>query len=139
MQTALHRFLLATALLAPLLTTGLAAQDEERETVPAAPPRAEGEGPFGRLILRGGTLIDGTGAPARGPVDIVIEDNRITRIRGVGAPGIPIDPGRRPEAQEGDRELDVALGDQPSLAAPHAAKSDECCLRDHEHTPSPLA
>ena len=61
-----------------------------------APPRAEGEGPFERLILRGATLIDGTGAPPRGPVDIVIEGNRIASIAGVGVPGRPIDTGRRP-------------------------------------------
>ncbi|MFB3126326.1 MAG: hypothetical protein ACE1Z8_02470, partial [Candidatus Acidiferrales bacterium] len=52
------------------------AQDKEKKSVPKAPPRAEGEGPFDRLILRGATLIDGTGAPAIGPVDIVVERNR---------------------------------------------------------------
>ena len=39
-----------------------------------APDRAEGEGPFERLVLRGGILIDGTGAPPVGPVDIVVEN-----------------------------------------------------------------
>jgi imidazolonepropionase-like amidohydrolase len=76
--------------------------------IPAAPDRAEGEGPFERLILRGGILVDGTGAPARGPVDIVIEGNRITDIVGVGYPQVPIDPDDRPTAREGDRELDVS-------------------------------
>jgi len=100
---------LAIALLCALVCgVPLAAQDEERETVPAAPDRAEGEGPFDRLILRGATLVDGTGAPPRGPVDIVVEGNRIARIRNVGAPGIPIDPERRPKAEEGDRELDLS-------------------------------
>jgi imidazolonepropionase-like amidohydrolase len=74
---------------------------------PKAPPRAEGEGPFDRLILRGVTLIDGTGAPARGPMDIVIEGNRIARIRSVGYPGVPIDPKGRPEAGPGDKVLDL--------------------------------
>src|SRR5881398_1155646 len=37
----------------------------------------EGDGPYERLILRGATLVDGTGAPPIGPVDIVIEKNRI--------------------------------------------------------------
>ena len=32
--------------------------------IPAAPERAEGEGPYRQLILRGATLVDGTGAPA---------------------------------------------------------------------------
>ena len=57
----------------------------------------EGEGPFERLIIRGGTLIDGTGGPPRGPVDIVIENNQIVRIASVGTPFIPIDEDRRPK------------------------------------------
>ncbi|HSR69405.1 MAG TPA: amidohydrolase family protein [Acidobacteriota bacterium] len=85
--------------------SALAAQG--RRSVEEAPPRAEGEGPFERLILRGVTVIDGTGAPPIGPMDIVIEGNRIARIRSVGYPGLPINPDRRPEAQEGDRELDL--------------------------------
>lgn len=76
--------------------------------IPAAPARDEGEGPFQRLILRGGILVDGTGAPARGPVDIVIEGNRIKEIVGVGYPNVPIDPKVRPKAASGDRELDVS-------------------------------
>ncbi len=84
------------------------ANAEERETIEPAPARAEGEGPFPRLILRGVTVIDGTGAPPRGPVDLVIEGNRIARVQSVGAPGAPIDPDRRPEAREGDREIDLA-------------------------------
>ncbi len=99
---------LITVLVAvPLLAPSLAAQ-QERETIPPAPERTEGEGPWERVILRGATLIDGTGAPARGPVDIVIENNRIERIRSVGAPGVPIDPARRPQAAEGDHEIDLA-------------------------------
>src|SRR5688572_12565537 len=62
-----------------------------------APNRAEGEGPFDRLIIRGATLIDGTGAPPRGPVDIVVERNRITRIVDVGFPGVPIEQRGRPQ------------------------------------------
>jgi len=30
----------------------------------------EGEGPFERLVIRGATVIDGTGAQPRGPIDI---------------------------------------------------------------------
>ncbi|MCZ6506885.1 MAG: amidohydrolase family protein [Acidobacteria bacterium] len=99
---------LTLALLCLLSVPPLTAQDEEQKSITPAPARDEGEGPFTRLILRGGTLIDGTGAPARGPVDIVIENNRISRIHNIGAPGIPIDPERRPESEEGDRELDVS-------------------------------
>ncbi len=73
---------------------------------PAPAPAAEG--PFPRLILRGATLIDGTGAPAVGPVDIVIEKERIAQVAIVGAPGVPIDPDDRPKAEPSDRELDLA-------------------------------
>ena len=60
--------------LLPLAPT--AAADDEPKMIPA-PDRGEGEGPFQRLIIRGATLIDGTGAPPIGPVDIVVENNRI--------------------------------------------------------------
>ena len=74
---------------------------------PAAPDRTVGEGPFQRLILRTATLIDGTGAPPRGPVDIVVEGNRIVDIRNVGVPGAAIDESRRPQANAGDRVLEL--------------------------------
>lgn len=72
-----------------------------------SPNRAEGEGPFNRLIIRGVTMISGTGAPPVGPVDIIVEKNRITSIKNVGYPGVPIDPKGRPVANPGDRELDA--------------------------------
>jgi imidazolonepropionase-like amidohydrolase len=71
-----------------------------------APNRVDGEGPFERLIIRGATLIDGTGGPPRGPVDIVIEKNRIARIANVGFPNEPIDPRQRP--QGATKEIDAA-------------------------------
>ena len=74
--------------------------------VEAAPDRQEGEGPFSQLIIRGVTLINGNGAPPRGPYDLVIEDNRIAEIRLVGNPGVPIDSSRRPRLRPGGRELD---------------------------------
>jgi predicted amidohydrolase len=63
-------------------------------------------GQYERLVLRGGYIIDGTGAPAYGPADVVIENDRITQIKVVGTPGQPIDPERRPS--KGDREIDVS-------------------------------
>jgi imidazolonepropionase-like amidohydrolase len=72
-----------------------------------APPRAEGEGPFPHLIIRGATLIDGTGAPPTGPVDVVIENDRIVSIQTVGFPGVPINENRRPALREGGREIDA--------------------------------
>lgn len=79
---------------------------QERRTVPKAPPRAEGEGPFNRLIIRGVIVIDGTGAPPVGPMDVIVEKNRIVAIRSVGVPGLPLDSTRRPKLEAGDRELD---------------------------------
>ena len=73
--------------------------------VEKSPPRHEGEGPFGKLIIRGVTLVNSTGAPPVGPVDIVVEKNRITQIRQVGYPGVPIDPKGRPKAAAGDKEM----------------------------------
>jgi hypothetical protein len=87
-------------------------EDEAPESIEPAPPRAEGEGPYPRLILRGGTLIDGTGAPPVGPVDVVIEGARIVNVVSVGSPGVPVDPedrpGLDPEMGEGGREIDVS-------------------------------
>jgi hypothetical protein len=75
-------------------------------TQPAPDRRAdEGEGPFQRLIIRGATVIDGTGSPPRGPMDIVIEGNRIVEVKSVGYPGLPIDPAERP--QGATREIDA--------------------------------
>jgi cytosine/adenosine deaminase-related metal-dependent hydrolase len=65
----------------------------------------EGEGPFERLIIRGATVIDGAGAPPTGPVDIVIEGNRIAEVETVGYPGVPIDEERRPTGAT--REIDA--------------------------------
>lgn len=80
-------------------------------TLPAqmsdAPDRSEGDGPFERLILRGATMIDGTGSPAVGPVDIVIEGNRIAQIQNVGYPGVPIEENSRPEVDDNTTVLDL--------------------------------
>jgi hypothetical protein len=65
----------------------------------------DGGGPYDRLIIRGATMIEGSGAPPIGPVDIVIENDRIVEIRNVGNPGLPIDPQRRPA--KGTREIDA--------------------------------
>lgn len=70
------------------------------------PRRDEGEGPYERLILRGVNVIDGTGAPTRGPMDIVIENDRIAAIHSVGAPKLAIDPDDRP-LLEGGHEIDL--------------------------------
>lgn len=85
------------------LTSMLAFADAGKK----APERTTGEGPYKRLILRGGTIVNGEGAPARGPVDIVIENDKIVRIASVGNPGVPIKANYRPKARKGDIELNV--------------------------------
>lgn len=70
----------AVAVLTAPLT--LHAQSNRDPLNPAPKRRAdEGKGPFGSMLIRGATLIDGTGAPPRGPVDILVEGNRIKSIR----------------------------------------------------------
>lgn len=72
-----------------------------------APARAAGEGagPFRKMVIRGVTLIDGSGAPPRGPVDIVIENDVIADILPAGTPGLPFKQGRAPT--DADYELDA--------------------------------
>lgn len=69
-----------------------------------ATQRDRGAGPFRRLVLRGATMIDGTGAPPFGPVDIVIEDDKISQIVVVGVPHKPLKQEGRPAP--GDQEID---------------------------------
>ena len=80
---------------------------EERKLVKPGPTRkaGEGEGPFKRLIIRGAIVIDGTGAPPRGPMDIVIEGNRIEEVKSVGSPGVEIKEKRRPS--DATKEIDA--------------------------------
>ena len=79
----------------------------QAQQVKPAPDRkaGEGEGPFNRMVIRGANLIDGTGAPAYGPVDIVIEGNKIKEIVLVGTPKVPINPADRPA--KGTKEIDA--------------------------------
>lgn len=76
--------------------------------VQKAPQRTSGEGPWPQLIIRGVTLINGNGAPPTGPVDIVVEKNKIVNIKTVGYPGVEIDPERRPKLKENGYELDAS-------------------------------
>ncbi|HUI53469.1 MAG TPA: amidohydrolase family protein [Bryobacteraceae bacterium] len=90
-----------------LLTAALAWAQHIDPTNPAPDRRpGEGEGPFDRLVIRGVTVIDGTGAQPRGPMDIVVEKNRIAEVRSVGVPHVPIDEKGRPP--KGTKELDAA-------------------------------
>ena len=73
---------------------------------PAPNRRAdEGRGPFKTLVIRGVMLIDGTGAPPQGPVDVVVSGNRIAAVSGAGTPGLAMRTGRAP--QNADLEVDA--------------------------------
>jgi len=102
----------------------------------AVPDRVRGEGPFERLILQGVTLVNGEGAPAVGPMDVLIEGNRIIEIRKLGIL-FPVPPDKRIEVRPGDRvmELDGHFllpgfidlhahfgGDEQGVPAEYAAK-----------------
>ena len=96
--------LLAAAMMAAAPSPGAGQEGNEVLHAPTRGP-GDGAGPFERLIIRGVTVIDGTGAPPIGPMDVVVEGNRIAEIRSVGTPGLPIRADRRPGGAT--RELDA--------------------------------
>ena len=91
----------SAALVGVLLSASLIAQQMQ-----PTPTRGsgEGDGPYDRLVIRGVTVIDGTGAPPRGPMDIVIAQDRIIDIASVGFPKVPISDRGRPA--KGTKEID---------------------------------
>ena len=104
MNTWAFSFFAAVALVFALVAPAIS---QEREQVRPAPDRnGQGDGPHERLILRGGIVIDGTGAPPAGPKDIVIEGNRIVEIKSVGTPFIEIDESKRPA--DATKEIDIS-------------------------------
>jgi imidazolonepropionase-like amidohydrolase len=99
-------WVLAFAIIAVIAPCAVRAQEEDEPDMAPTPARAEGEGPFDKLIIRGATLVDGTGAPPIGPVDVVVERNRITAVKLVGAPRVAIDEAKRPTGAT--KEIDAA-------------------------------
>src|SRR5687768_16675133 len=96
-----------------------------------ARPQGEGEGPFERLVIRGVTVIDGTGSPPVGPVDITIEGNRITRISGAGTPGLPL---RERQVPQGARVIEAAgMFVLPGLVDLHLHTGDPTKTPDAEY------
>ena len=85
----------------------LAGQPGAGSSLNPAPARRanEGRGPYSTLVIRGAILIDGSGAPPIGPVDIVVSGNRIQSIRSAGTPGLPLRSDRAP--QKADLEVDA--------------------------------
>jgi len=103
------QYLLMTATVSTAIMPSTAfAQKDTRPSIVAAPERKPGEGmgPFKRMVIRGVTVIDGTGAAPQGPMDIVVENNKIVDVLSVGAPHVPIDPKKRPT--KGDYEIDAS-------------------------------
>jgi hypothetical protein len=95
--------LLKVALAAATLLTSLPAA---AQMAPTPARRAdEGIGPFAKLVIRGVNVIEGNGGPMYGPVDIVIENNRITDVRIAGTPGKPLAPAREP--RDATHEIDA--------------------------------
>ena len=107
MGTEKKKLLCISALIASL--SSLASQPGEEAaaiftafgaTIPSpAPDRrsAEGSGPYKRLVIDGAMLVDGLGAPPRGPVSIVIETDEITGIH-----DLP------PQAEPGEERFDAS-------------------------------
>lgn len=104
MALALAAALSGAALPQGALAQAAAAQPKELNPAPARRP-GEGVGPFRRMVIRGVTLIDGTGGAPRGPVDIVIEGDKIADIRQAGWPGLKLAENRPP--REFDHEIDA--------------------------------
>lgn len=97
----MRNFLLCSFVL--LLCTCVRAQEKY------APDRGDfGDGPHSQLILRGLTMINGNCAPPIGPVDIVIEGNKIISTSTVGVPGMEINESRRPKLKAGGKEIDCS-------------------------------
>jgi imidazolonepropionase-like amidohydrolase len=96
-------FTIALAAVAAVLAVSVGAQQMQ----PSATRRAgvDGDGPHDRLIIRGATIIDGTGAPPRGPVDLVVTADRISDIVSVGYPKVPL--GERGRPAKGTKEIDA--------------------------------
>jgi len=100
----LHRSFVP-ALMTALAALCLSAPVRPQGRLLPIPPRAEGDGPFARLVLHGAVVIDGTGAIPFGPAQIVIEKNRITQVRAIGTPGLPPPP--PPVARPSEKVIDV--------------------------------
>lgn len=96
--------LTAVSLFAALPVASAAPASSGAAVADVIPARTEGIGPFKRVVLRNVNMVDGTGAPAQGPFDIVIENDRIAQVKSIGVPGA-IDPAAR--AAPGDHEIDL--------------------------------
>lgn len=91
------RLTVLTILSLLVISSPLVAQRQEMKETPRR-GQNEGEGQFDRLVIWGATIIDGTGGPPNGPMNIVIEGNKISEIKRA-------DLEKRPE--DADRVIDA--------------------------------
>ena len=57
---------------------------------------------YARIVIRGATVVDGSGTPASGPKEIVIENNMITDV-------VSADGGRGGRRTAGDINIDASI------------------------------
>lgn len=86
----------------------LLASQSQAEPPQSAPERSMGEGPFQRLLLRGVTVINGEGAPPVGPLDVLVENDRIAKIASAGTPAHWLPDEKRIEIDEDTRVMELA-------------------------------
>ncbi len=92
------RELLSVALLSAAIASPLLAQPSPTKGI------TSGVRPT-RYAIRNATIVDGSGSPARGPVDIVIEGGRIAEMQSIDPVALRGGRARRPAA---DAEIDAA-------------------------------
>ncbi len=59
-----------------------------------------------RIVIRDATVVDGSGKPAAGPFDIVVEGDTISQVQGIDPVAVAEGRARRPD--KGDVEIDAA-------------------------------
>lgn len=79
-ESELRSFEVGVSSLLAALAVGLALPAPARAQGAPPPSEPEMSPQYGRLLVRNANLIDGTGAPVRGPVNILIERGTIARI-----------------------------------------------------------
>ena len=81
-------------------------------TLAAQAPSPSSGQRYNRLLIRNAMVIDGTGNPARGPMDILIEGSTIARVAPARAPD-EFGTGRRDSARAPNADLPETRGPPP--------------------------
>jgi imidazolonepropionase-like amidohydrolase len=120
---------------AALVVMAQALMVAQQDRLVPAPDRRQGEGagPFATLTIRNVMVIDGTGAPPAGPMNVVIEQNRIARITNAGTPGVPPRPDA-PPAPTGPNVIDgTGMYLMPGFVNLHAHLGDNVKAPEAEY------